>query len=83
VFEINLAKMIAIAIEKTFLWPQECQNLAPNKNGVLTSQRYNALWRTLTNGLIGEGFPVREQYSNCCNRYMIVMLKVPKDSRVI
>jgi hypothetical protein len=76
VFEINMAKIVAL--KQTFLWLQECRDLARNNHGVLTIERYNELWRTLTCGLTGEGFPARQQYSDYFSKYMDFMVKAPE-----
>jgi hypothetical protein len=61
VFEINPAKIEELM--RSAKWLKECQELASDGKGVLTSQRREELWRTLTFNLTGDGFPAPERYS--------------------
>jgi hypothetical protein len=67
IFEICSAKIEEI--RRSVAWLQECEGLA-SKKGVLTPQRQEELWRTLTCSLTGDGFPAPERYSEYFMKYM-------------
>jgi hypothetical protein len=76
VFEITTAKIVAIV--RSFSWLQECRDMSRDTDGVLSAKRSNELWRTLTCGLTGDGFPVRDRYSDYFSKYMDFMLNAPE-----
>lgn len=76
VFEINGARILEL--KQSFLWLQECRILSQDNNGIVTAERYNELWRTLTCGLTGEAFPAPTRYSEYFTRYMDFMSSAPE-----
>jgi len=76
VFEITTVKISAI--RQSLLWLQECRDLSRDKNGLITGERHNELWRTLTCGLTGEAFPARSQYADYFTKYMEFMSSAPE-----
>ena len=71
VFEINTDKITELS--KSATWLQECEELASNRDGILTSGRQEQLWRTLTCGLTGDGFPAPQHYAEYFQKYMKFM----------
>ena len=71
VFEINTDKITELSRSAT--WLQECEELASNRDGILTSGRQEQLWRTLTCGLTGDGFPAPQHYAEYFQKYMKFM----------
>jgi hypothetical protein len=71
VFEINTDKITELS--KSATWLQECEELASNRDGILKSGRQEQLWRTLTCGLTGDGFPAPQHYAEYFWKYMKFM----------
>jgi hypothetical protein len=75
VFEINPTKIEEL--RRSVAWLQECEELASKKEGVLTPQRQEELWRTMTCGLTGDGFPAPKWYSEYFMKYMKFIPNAP------
>ncbi len=71
VFEIDTDKITELS--KSAAWLQECEGLASNRDGILTSGRQQHLWCTLTFGLTGDGFPAPPHYAEYFQNYMKFM----------
>ena len=67
IFEIDSKKVAEI--KDSHLWLQECEELASKRDGILTAERHDELWRTVTCGLTGDGFPAPNYYSWYFKRY--------------
>ncbi|KAE9374997.1 HET-domain-containing protein [Stipitochalara longipes BDJ] len=68
IFEIDSQKIAEL--EDSLWWLQECEELASKRDGILTGERQEELWRTLTCNLTGDGFPAPKHYSLYFKRYM-------------
>jgi hypothetical protein len=75
VFEINPAKIEEL--RQSVRWLQECRDLALNSDGILTPQRQEELWQTLTCSLTGDGFPAPKRYSEYFLNYMNFIASAP------
>jgi hypothetical protein len=75
IFEINSRKIAEL--ENVVWWLQECEELASKRDGILTAERQEELWRTLTCGLTGDGFPAPKHYSQYFQRYMKFIAGAP------
>ncbi|KAH8763885.1 heterokaryon incompatibility protein-domain-containing protein [Hyaloscypha finlandica] len=75
VFEIDSQKIAEL--EDSLRWLQECEELASKRDRFLTAERQEELWRTLTCGLTGDGFPAPKHYSGYFKRYMKFMANAP------
>jgi hypothetical protein len=71
VFQINHKKIEEL--QHSWKWLQECRELASDENGILTAERYEELWRTMTCGLTGDAFPAPKRYSVYFVKYMNFM----------
>jgi hypothetical protein len=71
IFEINSDKIMELS--KSATWLQECEEIVLNRDGILTSGRQEQLWRTLTCGLTGDGFPAPQHYAEYFQKYMKFM----------
>jgi hypothetical protein len=75
IFEINPAKIEEL--QRSVRWLRECQDLASNRDGILTPRRQEELWRTLTCNLTGDGFPAPKRYSEYFMKYMKFIESAP------
>lgn len=51
-------------------WLQECYKLAPDANGIMTKNRFNEFWRTMTCGLKADGYPAPVEYGAYFEKYL-------------
>jgi hypothetical protein len=71
VFQINQDKIEEL--QHSWKWLQECRELAAGENSILTAERHEELWKTMTCGLTGDAFPAPKRYSVYFVNYMNFM----------
>jgi hypothetical protein len=76
VFQINRDKIEELQHSRK--WLQECRELALDENGILTAERHEELWRTMTCGLTRDAFPAPKWYSVYFAKYMDFMESAPQ-----